>query len=199
MPVFRFTTRSRWKSICGLCWRPRASARRFWVHSRFLALGLAAVGLYGMLAFAVAQQRFEIGLRRALGARGRDILAGVLRQGMRLALFGVGIGLVLSVGLGPLTASLLFGIEPVDPLVFGLAALVLVGTALLASYVPARRATQVDPIVEQPEVRRWYARMLLERDASGDREKDRELLGAARSAYEELGMPRYVEMVEALL
>lgn len=112
-----------------------------------LALGLAAVGLYGMLAFAVAQQRFEIGLRRALGARGRDILAGVLRQGMRLALFGVGIGLVLSVGLGRLTASLLYGIEPVDPLVFGLAALVLVGTALLASYVPARRATQVDPIV----------------------------------------------------
>ena len=113
----------------------------------FLSLGLAAVGLYGMLAFAVAQQRFEIGFRRALGAWGRDILVGVLRQGMRLALLGVGIGLVLSVGLGRLTASLLYGIEPVDPTVFGLAALVLVGTALLASYVPARRATQVDPIV----------------------------------------------------
>ncbi len=112
----------------------------------FLALGLAAVGLYGMLAFAVAQQSFEIGLRRALGARGRDILVSVW-QGMRLALFGVSIGLVLSVGLERLTASLLYGIEPLDPMVFAFAALVLAGTALLASYVPARRATQVDPIV----------------------------------------------------
>ena len=66
---------------------------------------------------------------------------------MRLALFGVSIGLVLSVGLGRLTASLLYGIEPVDLTVFALAALVLAGTALLASYVPARRATRVDPIV----------------------------------------------------
>ena len=113
----------------------------------FLALGLAAVGLYGMLAFAVAQQSFEIGLRRALGAGGRDILVNVLREGMRLTLLGASIGLVLSVGLVRLTASLLYGIKPVDPMVFALAVLVLAGTALLASYVPARRATRVDPIV----------------------------------------------------
>jgi len=111
-----------------------------------LALALAALGLYGVLAFSVAEQRFEIGLRRALGAEARDILKSVLGRGLRLTVAGLAVGLVASVGLGWLAASVLYGVDPVDPLVSLAAVLVLLATALAASYVPAQRAIEVDPV-----------------------------------------------------
>ena len=111
-----------------------------------LALVLAAVGIYGVMSYSVAQQTREIGIRMALGAQRSDVLKMTVGQGLRLVLTGVAIGLAAAFVLTRVMATLLFGVSPTDPLTFVSISIVLIGVAVLASYIPALRATRVDPM-----------------------------------------------------
>jgi len=111
-----------------------------------LALLLAAVGIYGVIAYVVTARTREIGIRMALGAQQRDVLRMVLGHGMRLTLLGVAIGLAAALGLSRLLQALLFEVKPSDPLTFGLIPVLLAGIALLACWLPAHRAASVNPL-----------------------------------------------------
>jgi putative ABC transport system permease protein len=126
------------------------SQRRFAMNLLLLfavtALLLSAIGVYGVIAFSVAQRRHEIGIRMALGARPGDVQKLLLTQGARLALAGVGIGLAGAFLLTGALSALLYGVSPRDPLTFGGIAALLTMVALAASYLPARGASRLDPV-----------------------------------------------------
>jgi putative ABC transport system permease protein len=111
-----------------------------------LAASLAASGIYSVISYAVAERTREIGIRMALGAQGGEILKLMVRQGMKSALVGMVLGLLASFSLTRLMKSLLFGVEATDPMIFGVVMLMVALVALLACYIPGRRATKVDPI-----------------------------------------------------
>lgn len=113
----------------------------------FVALFLAAIGLYGVMAFSVSRRTREMGVRMALGASGRDVLGLILRQGMIQLAVGLVIGIALAAGVSQLLSIVLFGVEPRDPMIFGLIVAVLTTVGIVASFVPARRATRVDPMI----------------------------------------------------
>jgi ABC-type antimicrobial peptide transport system permease subunit len=111
------------------------------------ALLLATAGVFGVMAYSVSRRTREIGVRVALGARPSDVLTMILGQGMRTILIGLATGLIASFGLTRTIGSLLFGVTATDPLTFAAVILFMVGVALLACYIPARRAARVDPMV----------------------------------------------------
>jgi ABC-type antimicrobial peptide transport system permease subunit len=112
-----------------------------------LAVLLAAVGIYGVMAYAVSQRTHEIGVRIALGAAPQNVLRMVLNEGLRLALTGVALGLAASFALTRLMNSMLFGVKASDPETFIVVTAALVAVALAARWIPARRATRVDPVI----------------------------------------------------
>jgi ABC-type antimicrobial peptide transport system permease subunit len=126
-------------------WLVRAGAALFSIFGA-LALGLAVVGLYGVKAYSVARRTREIGIRMALGAQGGAVLRMIMGEGFIMVISGVGIGLLLAMATARILSGILYEVGPLDPLAFTVAPLVLIAAALLATWLPARRATQVNPI-----------------------------------------------------
>jgi putative ABC transport system permease protein len=131
----------------GDAYTPRRFDMALLLAFSLVAVGLAAIGIYGVMSYSVAQRSREIGIRMALGAQRSDVLKLVVRQGMVLAALGIGIGIAGAFGLTRFLASMLYGVTPGDPVTFALVSLLLSGIAVVACYVPARRATKVNPVL----------------------------------------------------
>jgi predicted permease len=144
LPLYGIETMQ--ERVAGSLWRQRMALELIGIFG-VLALALAAIGLYGVVAHSVAQRTRELGLRMALGAEHRDILRLVVGEGMILALEGVGVGLVGALACTRLMSSLLYGVSPTDPLTLAAVSLLLAAVTLAASYIPARQAAAVDPMV----------------------------------------------------
>lgn len=142
-PIIRITTA---EELLAEQWADRRLRTLLLAVLSLVALLLAVIGTYGLTAYLVSRQTHDIGIRMALGAEGQAVLAPILRQGLRLALLGVGIGLVAAAVVTRFMRSLLFGVSSLDPLVYVTVALLLLAAAALASYLPARRATRLDPV-----------------------------------------------------
>jgi ABC-type antimicrobial peptide transport system permease subunit len=112
-----------------------------------IALILAAIGLYGVISYAMVQRTREIGIRMAIGAQRWDALRLVLWQGVRLAAIGIAAGFAGALAATPLLAKMLYGVSPRDPVTFACVAVLMMAVALAASYIPARRATKIDPLL----------------------------------------------------
>jgi len=132
--------------VSGSLARPRFMALLLGAFAA-VAIALAAVGIYGVISYSVAQRTHEIGVRMALGAQRGDVLRLVLLQSARLGLAGMGIGLAGALALARLLGSLLFGVSPLDPATYAGVSALFLSVALLASYLPARWALRVDPAV----------------------------------------------------
>jgi ABC-type antimicrobial peptide transport system permease subunit len=126
-------------------WIVRAGAALFSVFGG-LALGLAVVGIYGVKAYSVARRTREIGIRMALGAQGKTVEWMILREGFAMVVAGLALGLLLALGTGKIVSSILFEVSSTDPFAFALAPAVLASAALLATWIPARRATKISPM-----------------------------------------------------
>ena len=142
IPIARARTMEEWATETA--GRPRLLAAILAVFA-CLAVILAAVGIYGVMSYAVEQRTQEIGVRMALGAERRDVLGMVVRQGMTVAGIGVALGLAGGIGASRLLEKLLYGVKPSDPATYAAVAAGLLAVALLANYIPARRAARVDP------------------------------------------------------
>jgi len=127
-------------------WAPRVGALLLTIFGG-LALLLASIGVYGVMAYAVTQRTRELGIRLALGATVREVRGMVFREGITLTVTGIGLGFLVAALLANLVNNLLFGVSATDPVTFVAVSLILALVALAASYIPALRATKVDPIV----------------------------------------------------
>jgi len=144
IPVYQIRTLEQYLSVAVA--QPKFNALLLSLFAG-LALLLTAIGLYGVVAFAVVQRSQEIGIRIALGAQTGDVLKMVLRQGLKLTTLGLAIGLAAAYALTRYMQSLLFGVKATDPSTFAAIALLLIAVALMACWIPAKRATKVDPMV----------------------------------------------------
>ena len=127
-------------------WAPRMGALLLAIFGG-LALALASIGVYGVMAYSVSQRTRELGIRLALGATSGEVRRMVLRQGLSLTLSGIAVGTATAVFLARLVSDLLYGISAIDPLTFVVIPVGLLAVAALAIYIPARRASRVDPVV----------------------------------------------------
>ena len=146
MPVFTVKTFRQHFDTNMQLWIFRAAAAMVSLFGG-LALVLAVVGVYGVMAYAVVRRTREIGIRRALGAEPGTVLRMILREGLLMTLAGVALGFLLALGIGRVFSGMLYQVSPVDPIAFTLAPAMLVATGLFACWLPARRAAKVDPMV----------------------------------------------------
>jgi putative ABC transport system permease protein len=146
VPVLRLETWRDHLDASFELWLYRAGARVFSAFAG-IALLLAVIGVYGVKSYVVSRRTREFGIRIAIGAHPRAVLWQVLREGGRVTAVGIGIGVLLALGAGQLLQGLLYGVDAVEPVVLVTAPLILLASSLLASYIPALRATKVDPTV----------------------------------------------------